>query len=61
MQLLYVSWFREIGNESYHHPNIHTSAYSDGEGGEEQSPSGCDVSQWEVTFIHCLGGLEKKV
>lgn len=28
--LLYVSWFREVGNESYHHSYINTGAYSDG-------------------------------
>jgi len=57
--LLYVSWFRKVGNESNHHPHIHTGAYSDGEGSEEQSASGGDVGHWEVTFVHCLGGLEK--
>lgn len=60
MRLLYVSWFRKVGNESYHYSNIHTSAYSDGEGSKEQSPSGGNVGQWEVTFVHCLGGLQKK-
>ena len=35
VRLLYVSWFRKVGNESYHHPDIHTSAYSDGEGCKE--------------------------
>lgn len=57
---LYVSWFRKVGDESYHHPDIHTGAYSDGEGSQEQGPSWGDVSQREVTFIHRLGGLEKK-
>lgn len=58
--LLYVSWFREVGNESNHHTYIHTSAYSDGESSKEQSPPGGDAGQWEVTFIHCLGSLQKK-
>lgn len=53
---LYVSWFREVGDESYHHPYIDAGAYSDGEGGEEQSPPGGDVGQREVTFVHRLGG-----
>lgn len=60
MRLLYVSWFRKVGDESYHHPHVHTGAYSDGEGGEEQSPSGSDVGQREVTFVHCLGGLKRR-
>lgn len=60
VQPLYVSWFRKVGDESYHYPDIHASAYSDGEGGEEQSPSGRDVGQREVTFVHRLGGLEEK-
>lgn len=30
--LLYVPWFRKVGNERYHYPYIHTGAYSDGEG-----------------------------
>lgn len=60
MQLLYVSWFRKVGNESYHYPHINTRAYSDGEGGEEQSTSGGDVGQREVTFVHGLGGLERR-
>ncbi len=55
---LYVSWFGKVGNESYHHPHVHTGAYSDGEGCEEQSPSGGDVGQREVTLVYCLGGLE---
>ena len=57
---LYVSWFRKVGDESYHYPDVHAGAYSDGEGGEEQSPSGRDVGQREVTFVHRLGGLEEK-
>ena len=57
---LYVSWFRKVCNESYHYPHVHTGAYSDGEGGEEQSPTGGDVGQWEVTFVHRLGGLERR-
>lgn len=60
VQPLYVSWFRKVGDESYHYPDIHAGAYSDGEGGEEQSPSGRDVGQREVTFVHRLGGLEEK-
>lgn len=60
MRLLYVSWFRKVGNESYHHPHVHAGAYSDGEGGEEQSTSGGNVGQWEVTFVHRLGGLGKE-
>lgn len=60
MRLLYVSWFRKVGNESYHHPHIHTGAYSDGEGSEEQSPSRGDVGQWEVTFVDGLGGLKRR-
>lgn len=34
-RLLYASRFRKVGDESYHHPHVHSSAYSDGEGGEE--------------------------
>lgn len=60
MRLLYVSWFRKVGDESYHHPHVHTGAYSDGEGSQEQSPSGGDVGQREVTFVHCLGGLKRR-
>lgn len=60
VRLLYVSWFRQVGDESYHHPHIHAGAYSDREGSEEQSPSGGNVGQWEVTFVHCLGGLERR-
>lgn len=60
VRLLYVSWFRKVGNESYHYPHIHTGAYSDGESSEEQSPSGGDVGQREVTFVHCLGGLQRR-
>ncbi|KAG7240297.1 hypothetical protein INR49_027108 [Caranx melampygus] len=45
--LLHASWLRKVGNESYHHPYIHTSAYSDGEGSKEQSPSGCDGREKE--------------
>lgn len=59
-RLLYVSWFGKVGDESYHHPHVHAGAYSDGEGCEEQSPSGCDVGQWEVTFVHRLGGLGRR-
>lgn len=58
--LLYVSWFREVGNESYHHAYINTGAYSDGEGSKEQSPPGGDVGQREISFVHRLGGLEKR-
>lgn len=58
--LLNVSWFREVGNESHHHSDVHPGAYSDGEGGEEQRPPGGDVGQREVSFVHRLGGLEKK-
>lgn len=54
-----MSWFRKVGNESNHHTYIHTGAYSDAEGSKEQSPSGGNVGQWEVTFVHRLGGLEK--
>lgn len=53
-----MSRFREVGNESNHHAYIHAGAYSDAEGSQEQSPPGGDVGQWEVTFVHCLGGLE---
>ena len=55
-----MSWFRKVGDQSYHYPDIHACAYSDGESGEEQSPSGRDVGQREVTFVHCLGGLQEK-
>lgn len=58
--MLYVSRFRKVGDESYHHPHVHAGAYSDGEGGEEQGPPGGDVGQWEVTFVDCLGGLERR-
>lgn len=30
--LLYVSWFRKVGDERNHHPHIYAGTYSDGEG-----------------------------
>lgn len=58
--LLYVSWFRKVGDESYHHTHVHASAYSDGESCEEQSSSGGDVRQGEVSFVHRLSGLQER-
>lgn len=57
--LLYVSWFRKVGDERYHHPHVHPSADGDGEGGEKQGASGGDVGQWEITFVHRLGCLKE--
>lgn len=60
VKVLYVSWFRKVGDESYHHPHVHACAYGDGESGEEQGSSRGDVGQWEVTFVHRLGGLRRR-
>lgn len=57
MQLLYVSWFGEVGDERHHHSHVDACADGDGEGGEEEGASGGDVGQWEVTFVHRLGRL----
>lgn len=60
MQPLYVSRFRKVGDEGYHYSDVDAGAYGDGEGGEEESASGGDVGQREVTFVHRLGGLERR-
>ena len=53
-----MPWFGEVGDERDHHPHVHAGAYGDGERSQEQSPSGGDVGQREVTFVHRLGGLK---
>lgn len=58
VQLLYVSWFGEVGYERHHHSHVDACANGDGEGGEEEGASGGDVGQREVTFVHRLGGLQ---
>lgn len=60
VQPLYVSRFRKVGDEGYHYSDVDAGAYGDGEGGEEESASGGDVGQREVTFVHRLGGLERR-
>lgn len=60
MQPLYVSRFRKVGDEGYHYSDVDAGAYGDGEGGEEESASGGDVGQRKVTFVHRLGGLERR-
>lgn len=60
VQPLYVSRFRKVGDEGYHYADVDAGAYGDGEGGEEESASGGDVGQREVTFVYRLGGLERR-
>lgn len=55
---LYVPRFGEVGDERDHYPHVHAGAYGDGERSQEQSPSGGNVGQREVTFVHRLGGLK---
>lgn len=57
---LYVARFGEVGDERDHHPHVHARAYGDGERSQEQSPSGGDVGQREVAFVHRLGGLKRR-
>lgn len=60
VQLLYVSRFGEVGDEGHHHADVDAGADGDGEGGQEEGASGGDVGQREVTFVHRLGGLERR-
>lgn len=55
-----MSRFGEVGDEGHHHSHVDAGADGDGEGGEEEGASGGDVGQREVTFVHRLGGLERR-
>ena len=55
-----MSRLRQVGDEGHHHANIHTCADGDGESSQEQSPSGGDAGQREVSLGDSFAGLDRQ-